>query len=166
MRAGTAIFLVFLFASSANADGGLLRLSREAGGLRISVFTAPTPLRAGAVDVSVLVQDARTGRVRPGLPVRVCATPVDAPAAEVEAEASHELATNKLLQAAHLELGRPGRWRLSVAVDEAVVDAEVEVAGAAPSWWGLAPWVGAPFVVVALYAARQRLARGRGRAKS
>jgi hypothetical protein len=161
-----AILLVFLSASSAVADGGSLRLSRVAGELRISVFTSPTPLRAGTVDASVLVQDAKTGRVRPGVPVRVRASPVDSPAAEVEADASHDLATNKLLQAAHLELDRPGRWRLWVAVGEAVVDAEVEVAGAAPPWWGLAPWVGWPFAVVALFVARQLLVRGLGRAKS
>ncbi len=47
--------------SLARADGGAVRLRQRSGGYQIAVFTEPTPLRAGPVDVSVLVQDAETG---------------------------------------------------------------------------------------------------------
>ena len=47
------------------ADGGTVRLSQRQGGYRITVFTAPTPFRAGPVDISVLVQDAATGQPVP-----------------------------------------------------------------------------------------------------
>ena len=47
------------------ADGGTVRLSEEQGRYRITVFTAPAPLRAGPVDVSVLVQEAATGERSP-----------------------------------------------------------------------------------------------------
>jgi hypothetical protein len=57
--------------SAARADGGALRASRQCGDYRVSVFTSPTPLRAGPVDVSVLVQDAATGEVQHDLPVAV-----------------------------------------------------------------------------------------------
>jgi len=40
------------------ADGGTLRLWERAGNYKVAVFTDPTPLRAGPVDVSVFVQDA------------------------------------------------------------------------------------------------------------
>ena len=35
------------------------------GGYQITVFTAPTPFRAGLVDISALVQDATTGDLVP-----------------------------------------------------------------------------------------------------
>jgi hypothetical protein len=141
------------------ADGGTLRLSRVAGDVRISVFTSPTPPRVGTIDVSVLVQDAKSGAVRLGRPVRVRAWPVEEPAHELEAAASHDLATNKLLQAAHLDLDRPGLWRLAVTVGEAEVTADFELAGAAPSWWSLVPWVGWPFLLAGLFLLLQRLKR-------
>src|SRR5262245_4003621 len=101
MRGLLATILVFLSATSVLADGGTLRVSRVAGPWRVSVFTSPTPLRAGTIDLSVLVQDAKTGQVRLGVPVRVWARQDDR---DVEAVATHGQATNKLLQAAHLEL--------------------------------------------------------------
>ncbi len=159
MRGPLALWIVLLSTSFAVGDGGTLRLSRDAGGLRISVFTSPTPPRVGTIDVSVLVQDAKSGAVHLGRPVRVRAWPADEPAHTVEATASYDLATNKLLQAAHLELDRPGLWHLAVTVGEAEVTADLELAGAAPSWWSLAPWVGWPFVVAGLFLLRQRLKR-------
>jgi hypothetical protein len=159
MRWTFAILLVFLSASSANGDGGTLRLSQERGGMRVSVFTSPTPPRPGTVDVSVLVQDER-GNVRLGMPVRVRARPEGEPNAAVEAEATTELATNKLLQAAHLELTRPGRWQLTVHAGDEEVACEIDLAPPVPSWWPLAPWVGWPFAVVALFLLRHAL-RGR-----
>ena len=53
--------LVGACGEAAWGDGGTVRLSRCEGDYRISVFTAPTPFRAGPVDISVLVQDAATG---------------------------------------------------------------------------------------------------------
>ncbi len=44
--------------SAVFGDGGAVRFSGQQGDWRITVFTSPTPLRAGPVDVSVLVQDA------------------------------------------------------------------------------------------------------------
>ncbi|MFO0846365.1 MAG: hypothetical protein U0797_28975 [Gemmataceae bacterium] len=136
------------------ADGGLLRLSERG----VSVFTSPTPPRVGTLDVSVLVQDAK-GKVRLGVPVRVRAWPVEDTDHVVEADATTELATNKLLQSAHLELDRPGPWRLVVEVGSTEFACDFEVAGPSPSWWPLAPWVGWPFLVVALFFLRFFLAR-------
>src|SRR5262245_39241390 len=67
--------LVTLSPCHARADGGTVRLSRRAGGYRITVFTDPTPLRASPVDVGVLVQDAATGEAVPGAQVTVWAAP-------------------------------------------------------------------------------------------
>ena len=57
---GPLSFLIFRPSSVARADGGVVRLRQRAGGYQIAVFTSPTPIRAGPVDVSVLVQDAAT----------------------------------------------------------------------------------------------------------
>src|SRR5262245_47054970 len=40
------------------ADGGTVRLSERQGSYQITVLTSPTPLRAGPIDVSVLLQKA------------------------------------------------------------------------------------------------------------
>ncbi len=49
--------------SSALADGGRLQKSSIAGSYQISVFTSPTPVRVGEVDVSVMVQESDTGQL-------------------------------------------------------------------------------------------------------
>jgi hypothetical protein len=151
MTRGTVLILL-LVSSFVRADGGALRLSQRGAGVQVSVFTAPTPLRTGTIDVSVLVQEARTGKVILGLPARVRAWPVEAPHEEVEVLATTELATNKLLQAAHVELGRPGPWALAVSVEtgNGPVEAagEIDLEQGWPSWLALVGWVGWPFPVV------------------
>jgi hypothetical protein len=87
------------------ADGGALRLSGTAGGYRISVFTAPTPFRAGPVDVSVLVQDASTGNPATQVPVTIRMTRSGGLALEYPATTA--AATNKLFRAAQFELAWP-----------------------------------------------------------
>src|SRR5260221_14262625 len=42
------------------ADGGAVRMLERKGAYQIALFTAPTPLIAGPVDISVLVQNADT----------------------------------------------------------------------------------------------------------
>jgi hypothetical protein len=162
MRTLSPILIVLLSASSAIADGGVLRVSRRCGTVRLSVFTSPTPPRAGPLDVSVLVQEASSGKVLLGVPVTVRAVCLDAPGHEVSAPASGAHATNKLLHAAVLELDRPGRWRLAVeavAGGRAEVSCDIEVAAPLPSWRPLALWIGWPAVVVALFVAHRVLVR-------
>src|SRR5260370_24925363 len=63
--------LVTLSPCQARADGGTVRLSEQKGSYRITVFTAPTLVRAGPVDISVLVQDADTGQPASGVQVSI-----------------------------------------------------------------------------------------------
>ena len=141
-----------------------MRFSGRRDGLRITVFTAPNPLRAGPVDVSVLVQDA-SGRPLTDVPVAVRAHPAGDPARQVSGPATAEAATNKLLLAAPLEFGEPGRWRVEVGVmgpgGTVRIDFDVEVAEAPPPWLNLSLWVGWPFAAVLLFAAHRRLTRRR-----
>jgi hypothetical protein len=148
------------------ADGGTVRLSERQGGYRVTVFTAPTPLRAGPVDVSVLVQDARTGQLVPQARVTVRAAPRGRSSEAILSDATTEAASNKLFRAALFDLPEPGWWDVEVVIDGARGPArarfEVEAAEAAPRWLALWPWLGWPAVAILLFGIHQVLVRRRG----
>src|SRR5438477_6056515 len=100
MRSMICLLLVSSFilhpSSFLRADGGTVRLSQRAGGYHITVFTEPTPFRAGSVDVSVLVQDAVTRQALPQVQVTVWAAPPGRRSAAMSYPATTEAATNKL----------------------------------------------------------------------
>jgi hypothetical protein len=170
MTASSRIRLSFLVASSfllppssfLRADGGAVRLRERAGGYQVAVFTSPTPLRAGPVDVSVLVQDAATGECVPEARVTVrLQGPGAAPA--LERPATTEAATNKLFRAAEFQLPEPGWWDVAVAVEgphgPALVRFGLQADEPPPRWLDLWPWFGWPALVVALFGVHQVLAR-------
>jgi hypothetical protein len=143
------------------ADGGLMRWSEAKGSSRITVFTAPTPFRVGAVDISVLVQDASTGD--PLTPVKVTVRMTKPGGLALEYPATTEAATNKLFRAAQFELPEPGRWALEVEVQGshgvAVIGGELDAAEPLPRWRELWPWITWPALVIALFAIHQFLTR-------
>src|SRR5260370_27143233 len=100
--------LVTLSPCQARADGGTVRLSEQQGKYRIAVFTAPTVLRAGPVDVSVLVQDADTGEAASGVLVSIGVERRGFPDVAFRHRATTEAATNKLFYAAEFDLPEPG----------------------------------------------------------
>jgi hypothetical protein len=161
------LLLLLPSASSLRADGGTIRLSERQGGYRITVFTAPTPFRAGPVDVSVLVQDARTGQPVPEARVTVRAVPCGRPGSAITARATVEAATNKLFRAAVVDLPEPGWWEIEVVVEgtrgRAQARFEVEAAEAAPRWLDLWPWICWPALAVVLFGIHQVLVRRKGR---
>lgn len=145
------------------ADGGALRLSGTAGGYRIAVFTAPTPFRAGPVDVSVLIQDDSTGAPMTQVPVTVRMSRSGGP--DLEYPATTAAATNKLFRAAQFELPAAGRWELQVRVDgrngPATIAGEVDAAGPLPRWPEIWPWFAWPALAIALFGIHQILVRRR-----
>jgi hypothetical protein len=149
----------------ARADGGSLRLAGKEGGYQITVFTAPTPFRAGPVDISVLVQDASTGDLVTQAWVVVRMIKAGRPA--LENLATIEAATNKLFRAAQFELPEPGRWELRVEVEgvkgRAVIASEIEAAEPMPRWREMWPWIGWPALAIVLFGIHQMLARRAGR---
>jgi hypothetical protein len=153
--------------SSLRADGGTVRLSGRQGGYRITVFTAPTPFRAGPVDVSVLVQDAVTGRPIPDARVTVRAAPRGRSGEVILQTATSEAATNKLFRAAVFEIPQPGWWEVEVAIEgghgPARVRFEVEAAEAAPQWPALWPWLVWPALAILLFTLHQWLVRRKDR---
>jgi hypothetical protein len=152
----------------ARADGGSLRMTERKGGYQITVFTAPTPFRAGPVDISTLVQDASTGDLVTRAQVIVRMTKPGRIA--LEYPATFEAATNKLFRAAQFELPEPGRWEMQVEVrgvhGPVVIGGEIEAAEPLPRWRELWPWIGWPALVIVLFSIHQLFARRAGRSGS
>lgn len=148
-----------IFCAPANADGGAIRLSESKGGYRITVFSAPTPLRAGAVDISVLVQDASTGVPLPQTSTSI--RMIKSGRLALEYPATSEAATNKLLQATQFELPEPGRWELQVQVEgvhgRTVIAGELEAAESLPRWHEQWPWIAWPAIAIVLFVIHQVL---------
>ena len=153
--------------AEARGDGGTVRLSQRAGGYQITVFTEPTPFRAGPVDVSVLVQDAATKQALPEAQVMVWVRQPARGRAAVPYPATTEAATNKLLRAALFELPEAGWWELEVAVEGPLgpgrVRCTVEAAEPSPRWLAFWPWVSWPAFVILLFGVHQLLVRSRSR---
>jgi hypothetical protein len=144
------------------ADGGAVRLRQRAGGYQVTVFTSPTPVRAGPVDVSVLVQDAATGECLPEARVAVRLT---APQVGhvLEYPATAEAATNKLFRAAEFRLPEPGRWDVAVAVEgphgPALVRFGMQADEPLPRWQQLWPWFSWPALAIGLFGMHRALVR-------
>ena len=103
----------------AHADGGIVRLCEVRAGRRITIFTAPTFLSTGPMDVSVLVQDVASGKPVLDVPIVVSAYPITDPRRRISVRATTDAATNKLLQAAQLALPEAGMWHIEVSVEGA-----------------------------------------------
>jgi hypothetical protein len=162
-----SVFVVWLVAGPwcalAPADGGSLCLSARNGGYHVTVFSAPTPLRAGPVDISVLVQDGSTRAPMPDARVMVRMTRLGRPV--LEFPATREAATNKLFRAAQFGLPESGRWEMQVQVEglhgTAVVGGELEAAGPLPRWQQMWLWIEWPALAIVLFGIHQVLVRRR-----
>lgn len=151
-----------LLPTIARADGGAVRAVERHGVYQIAAFTSPVPLVVGPADISVLLQCAETFRVVEDADVSVTVFPVDHPQERIVVQATRAAATNKLFQAALVELSAPGTWRATIecrAGDEhfeTTFDFDVGagiVAG--PHLWRWYAW---PWAVVAVFIAHQCLA--------
>jgi len=96
------------------ADGGTLQFRKEAGPFVVTVFSAPVPLRAGAADISVMVQDGQDNS--PVMDADVSVQLSKAKEQTIDAKATTSRATNKLLYACSVAFRSPGSWRLTVRV--------------------------------------------------
>jgi hypothetical protein len=153
--------------SVSSADGGVVRYSERHGDRLITVFTNPTPLRAGIVDISVLIQDADSGRPLSNVPVTVSAYPIDNRQGRISSPATTEAATNKLLRAAQLDFSQSGPWHVELAVDgrepASPIGFEVVAVDALPPWVQTSFWIGWPLAAIGLFVVHQFLVRRRQR---
>lgn len=94
-------------------------LHQDAGAFTVSLFAAPQPLRTGAADLSVMVQDRTSGEVL--LDPTIDITAGSQPAVRL----ARGEASNRLLQAATVRFPKPGKWRLMVRVQRGVESAQL-----------------------------------------
>jgi hypothetical protein len=112
LRVLAASILLSGLTSSLFADGGTLQFRETSGPFVISLFTAPSALRSGPIDFSVLVQDANGLNPVTTAEVEIIAT--NANGVLVSKAALRDNAQNKLLYAASLTLPEAGVWQYTV----------------------------------------------------
>jgi len=149
------------FSSRAQADGGLVALHQEVGPFVVTVFSAPGPLRAGPVDISVLVQDRASER--PVLDAEVFVRLKSPGGITLVERATREVAQNKLLYSALMNLPEAGQWELEVTIKQGKEIASIlgQVSAAAPAPFLLSYWrsLSLPPIVIAVFALNQWLKR-------
>ena len=141
--------------AKAVADGGQVRASEVRGEFQVTVFTSPIPLRAGPIDVSVLVQRVGSGEAVSNA-VTVEITSADPKQPPLRAAATSEAATNKLLSAALFNLPAAGSWDVHVETtppgnSPIGVSFTMDAAPPLPAWLRVWPWFGWPFAVILLF---------------
>jgi hypothetical protein len=168
----TLLLVVALMAQvvTTHAHGGLVQLHQAVGPFVITVFTAPTPLRVGPVDISVLVQDREDGQ--PLLDGEVSVWLRRDGGRTVGGPATRAVAHHKLLYGTVVHLPEAGPWVLEVTVRQGQDSASVrgQVSAAAPRPFVLAYWrsLSLPPIIITLFAMHQwvkRRAVRRGKAK-
>ncbi len=156
--------VIILAQTTALADGGTVQLRKEAGPFVITVFTAPAPLSAGPVDISLLLQN-RNG-LEPVLDANVSLLlRGNASGSEIGARPTREQAQNKLLYAAPVTLAESGKWQLDIAIlrngERTDATGTIDVAPApemAASYWS---YIAFPPLMIAAFVVRERLIRRR-----
>ncbi len=162
------------------ADGGAVVANEVVGTVRLTVFADPAVLRAGPVDFSVLVQDARTDEpignadigfrlVKSSSDSRIPAKAWVSPCCRFPSAvrgiipASHDAAQNKLLQAATIILPTAGHYELMTSVTTASGSATIPIqlrafdpASPLGTFW---PFLALPPVAIGLFALHGRIRR-------
>src|SRR4051794_5203924 len=136
------------------ADGGTIQFSAVSQGLQISVFTNPGIPSAGPVDLSVLVQEAKTHTAVLNADIHASLTP-ETPAPNPSAWAppicaarsvsnlqsfqlNHTEAQNRLYYASLVQIPSGGKWRLTLNVrhgdQNASYQGTLEVANQVAPW--------------------------------
>jgi hypothetical protein len=152
-----------LATADARADGGAVCASGPVGRTRVTLFTSPTPLRVGTVDLSVLVQDAATGESLPDAAVKFRIRGDADATGSMEVDARSGASANRLLQSALLRLASPGEVVIEAFVrargSEGSVSCAARIEDAAPALLAHWPLVALPPVCVGLFAWHQALVR-------
>lgn len=156
-----AVLMLGMWATAALADGGTVLLYQDAGAFTITLFAAPQPLRTGEADLSVMVQDRRSGAVLLDPVIDVTAAPDGVGASQRTVRLARGLAGNRLLQAGTLDFPSGGKWRLALLVrrgnDEARLTTECIVETNRSRFTLVCFFVLLPVAVILLFAIHQFL---------
>ena len=156
---GAALALVLLNPSTAFPDAGRLQGSGRSGPFVLSLYTAPVPLRSGAVEISTLVTNAENGEPVLDATVQVQLQREGGPAPATTLTASR--GGDGLRYFAAPELREPGRWSIRAKVSSPLgtgsLERTVAVEEPAPFYVSLWPVLAFPPLGIALFALHQRL---------
>ena len=145
-----------------HADGGAVVDRGRCGAYDATIFLAPVPPSAGAIDFSILL--SRSGEPQLIVPVHVRAEGPNG--AWTEGQMHDADSGNRLLRACSLTLGSSGPWRISIQVGENTADFrsfEISVNPAPPPWRASLPWMILWIPVALLLVAREILVAGQRR---
>jgi putative membrane protein len=132
-----AIAFSLLAPEKIDIDGDVVRMQGVSGPFHITVFTEPDPVTAGECDVAVLVQDPESGDTVLDSTVEITVESPNGDRGYAQfVQATRKRATNKLLEAATVELPGKGDWDLRVSVhrknDRGSLAGKLEVAALIP----------------------------------
>lgn len=155
-----AVFCTLILTQSqAYADGGKVRFSQIVEPFQVTVFTNPTPLQTGPVDISVLVQQADSGEVIHDAVIDITLLCKDTQ------QTIHQRATNdssnKLLQSSTVVLPTARNWQVSVQIEKTssvYVEFELTVQESSVNVLSVVICLALPFVGAALFLLRDNLA--------
>jgi hypothetical protein len=111
-----AVLMLGMWATAALADGGTVLLHQDAGAFTITLFAVPQPLRTGAADLSVMVQDRSSGEVLLDPVIDLTFASEGASPSQQTVRLAKGLASNRLLQASTVHFASAGKWRLTLLV--------------------------------------------------
>jgi hypothetical protein len=111
-----ACLILVMGATAARADGGAMLLHQDAGAFTITLFAAQQPLHTGAADLSVMVQDRRSGEVLLDPLIDLTVAPQAADGTPQTVRLTKGQASNRLLQASTVHFSSTGKWRLTLSV--------------------------------------------------
>ena len=147
------------------ADGGTVHLREESGPFLVTVFAAPEALRVGLIDMSVLIQDRKTGRALLDTTVDLELQPIATTNPRFWTRPTHDRARNKLLQAVTINVPAPGWWAVKIFVrrdrDVVALTTKLLIRPAAPRLAALWPLLILPPSAIALFALHQKLRHSR-----
>lgn len=156
-------WLLLAWSTWAVADSGVVRVSQVDGPWRMTVFSEPTPLRAGLVDLSVMIQQAKDDEPVLDATVSLILEHVEGTADSMLVEATQEAATNRLLYSAKFEIPAPGDWTIEAAAlrDQHIsrVRFQATVAEALPPILDMWIWFVLPGIALILIILNQWLQR-------
>ncbi|MDP7029856.1 MAG: hypothetical protein QF733_06520 [Phycisphaerales bacterium] len=154
---------ILITAASACGDSGLVRLSQPAPPWRVTVMTDPTPLRAGPIDVSVLLQEQEHGATV--LDAEVTLELAGPDGLLITTRASRDQADNRLLYAAKFTLPASGAWDVTTSIARGQIHSEVDWAftamDPAPPFASAWPWLLPAPLGIGLFACNRALRRTR-----
>jgi hypothetical protein len=162
--------MFFLTAMLLQADGGTVVFHKQAGDFDITVFSKSEAVRAGANDLSVMVQrqNDKSTVMNASVLLHLQRTNSAGEITRLTGIATHARATNKLLYAATLNIPSTGIWQLDADVTSngrtALVSGEITVLPPQPPIVNYWPYVAmVPALAIAFIINRKLRARFRSR---